>query len=372
MMGHQRKERKAHGRSGFFGSGFSESGARGRSGEGETRRFARMIEKTQRRKGFTIIETTLFIAISSLLFMGVVTSIGSRVSEQRYSDSVNDFAEFLRNVYNEVGNTENLAQGDSESFRYGCTIWASNDRSNDRTTDGSTGRSDCALYGKMILFNWDNEGSPYVYDLVGNAVDLYYSLEDTSSALASLRSVKAGILAFNCTNKNHSSCTLGYAGSEEKYTTPWQHRIETTETTGNNLASYVIVIARAPTDNTVHTFMWERSRVVNFADARETLNANTLASTFDGFSCAGSGCTSSRATAAIAGDDYEYKDQFNLSGEDNDGYKELTSDIDFCIDQDTDGSSNNRRRNVRINANATSADAVEIVEMDDVENACNG
>lgn len=292
------------------------------------------------RKGFTIIEVTLFIAVSSLLFIGVLTSIGTRVSDQRYSDSVNDFAEFLRNVYNEVGNTVNLRQGSGDGgFRKKCTLWSTND--GDRKPDGSVGRSDCAIYGKMILFNWDGSGTPYTYDLAGNAVDLYHELSDSSSALNSLKSVGAGILAENCTNASHSSCTKGYAGSETKYMTPWQHRIENTDKTGDNLASYTIVIARVPTDNTIHTFRLKTNRgSINMGNALTS-----------------SAASSTNSPLRVADNNYE----------------ELNTAIDFCIDQDTNGGSNNRRRNVRLNAGANSADAVEIVQMDNTAtggNAC--
>ena len=274
------------------------------------------------------------------------------MNDQRYNDSVNDFAEFLRNVYNEVGNTANLKQGESGTTRREkCTIWASSPGS-DRKLNGTVGRSDCALYGKMILFNWDNAGTPYIYDLVGDAVDLYYNpVEDSSNALDALEKVGAGILAKSCVAASSSgSCSyaLGYAGSEIKYTTPWQHRIENTNRDTNNLASYTLVIARAPTDNTVHTFVLGKNATQILANTRG-------ASHRGGISSSDSSNSSSLRVLASR-------------------YSEIPDEgLNFCIDQDTGGDSNDRRRNVRINANASSADAVEIVQMDSTAaggNAC--
>ena len=60
-----------------------------------------MRRKTE-KKGFTILEVMLFLAITGLMLIGVIGGTYSAIASQRYTDSVRSFAEFLRQTYAEV------------------------------------------------------------------------------------------------------------------------------------------------------------------------------------------------------------------------------------------------------------------------------
>ena len=84
------------------------------------------------QRGFTIIEISLFFAVSSLLLFTLMVGITIAVQRQRFTDSVNSAQSFLQQQYNEtqttINNRSSLACGDAVS----------------------RGTSDCLVIGKII------------------------------------------------------------------------------------------------------------------------------------------------------------------------------------------------------------------------------
>ena len=76
-------------------------------------------------RGFTLVEVSLFLAITAAIFVGIAVGTQNSIFQQRYNDAVQSFAEFLRTVYSQVTNVQNE----------------------------SAGRSDKAIYGKLVKFN---------------------------------------------------------------------------------------------------------------------------------------------------------------------------------------------------------------------------
>ena len=75
------------------------------------------------RRGFTLIEVALFLAVTGLLFAGVMVGVQNSIWQQRYNDTVQNFANFLRNVYSEVSNPQSSGNGRSEELAiYGKLI----------------------------------------------------------------------------------------------------------------------------------------------------------------------------------------------------------------------------------------------------------
>lgn len=72
-----------------------------------------------KRNGFTLVEIVLFLAITSLLFVGIIAGTNNSIFQQRYNDSVQNFAEFLRRIYSEVANPQSVGDGRSDSAIYG-------------------------------------------------------------------------------------------------------------------------------------------------------------------------------------------------------------------------------------------------------------
>ena len=145
--------------------------------------------KRQDKKGFTLVEIALVLAVTAAMLVAFMATISSRVSRERYSDATKGFADALRTVYSEVENVENGRTGSiSEQNKY-CTLagqaaaladpsTAPNPGNASEAGYGYAGRSGCAIYGKLISFgdSSSDDTTFYVYDVIGRAVEFRGSI----------------------------------------------------------------------------------------------------------------------------------------------------------------------------------------------------
>ena len=115
----------------------------------------KMCRQTLLKSGFTIVEVLIVLAIASLLLMMTLPKRIASIHQQRYDDSVTDYANFLKNIYNEVINFENGRNYTSSICSSSGTV--------------AIGKSECAFYGKLIYF--DGTETVRVYDVMGSADD---------------------------------------------------------------------------------------------------------------------------------------------------------------------------------------------------------
>ena len=88
------------------------------------------------RRGFTLVEVSLFLAITAAVFVGVAVGTQNSIFQQRYNDAVQNFAEFLRSMYSQVTNVQSEGHG----------------------------RSEYAIYGKLVNFEEDENGNNKITD----------------------------------------------------------------------------------------------------------------------------------------------------------------------------------------------------------------
>jgi type II secretory pathway pseudopilin PulG len=101
--------------------------------------------KLSNKAGFTIIETMLFLGISGLLAMGLLTGVGTAINVQRYHDSVSSFQAFLQQQYSNVANVIN-----DRNNNWTCV---SGSQPTQPTNPGSgqiPGQSSCVILGEYI------------------------------------------------------------------------------------------------------------------------------------------------------------------------------------------------------------------------------
>jgi len=107
--------------------------------------------------GFTIIETTLFLGISSFLIVALIASTGNSVNQQRYNDAVQTFKATLQQQYADVASVEN-----SRNNNWSCGSTATPVTTG--PTSDNRGQSKCILMGKYVRLE-DNKIS--IYKVVG-------------------------------------------------------------------------------------------------------------------------------------------------------------------------------------------------------------
>lgn len=172
------------------------------------------------RRGFTIIEVSLFLAITALIFLGVTIGVQSSIFNQRYNDSVQSFADFLRNIYSEVMNVQSAGKGNSET----------------------------AIYGKLVTFGEEgiaNSDEIFVYDVIGKADT------DVSNGRA-LDVSRMGRIGANVVMKDGDSVVA--AGIVESYRPKWGALIQTTAGRPFELFKGALLVIRHPKSGTVYTY----------------------------------------------------------------------------------------------------------------------
>lgn len=284
----------------------------------------------RRQLGFTLIEVALFLAITGLLFVGIVAGTGNSLYQQRFLDSVQSYAEFLRGIYSEVSNPQSVGSG----------------------------RSEVAIYGKLISFgqsydlngelNGDYTQRIFVYDVVGD-VDM-----DVPSSKVSdmLKSLKANVVV-EVKRNDGTVERVEPAGIVETYVPRWNATIETT---AENYIPYTgsILVVRHPRSGTINTLVYPGNDGI--IEVNKTVREANI--------------------ALGAGGGYNVGDLLLDKLKVANGFR--VEDVDFCVD--TEGienagiatSSPRDRRDIRLVANARNASGIEVIDLNDYDASDDG
>lgn len=195
------------------------------------------------QKGFTIIETLLFLAISAVLGAALLTGWTAMINTQRYNDSIKTVQTFIQQQYTLVYNVQN-----GRTAMSACVVgpdgrpqMATEDDIEGGTPAMPPGQSSCIIMGRYIHIQGGN--TLRVYPIVG--VD-----STTTSAVTATN--KQVILA---RNPVYVADEQFLAQSELKI--PWQAQVvwpQVSPSVGQPM-SRAIAIVRNPESGTVHTYI---------------------------------------------------------------------------------------------------------------------
>lgn len=201
------------------------------------------------KKGFTIIEVLLFLSISAMIVMGIIIGTSSSIDQQRYEDSVQNFAERMRTVYSNVNNPKGLDSGNGG------------------------GRSDKAIYGKLVTFGENKSNNPdqriFIYDVIGDAD----SQNVSGNAIMALKNLKADVI------KKDSGSNAATFTNAEGFLLNWDAKVQKTNKESLKAA---ILIVRSPLSGTTYTYVM-KDATVEVQEALKANAANVLLPLLDNF-----------------------------------------------------------------------------------------
>lgn len=336
--------------------------------------------KLSLHRGFTIIEVTLVLAISSLIIVGVMMGTSGSIARQRYNDSVNDIVDYLRSTYSEVINVQNyrptttadnifcsvsssLAQ-DGHLLYYdnlGREIPSSDTNNIDLQT--GRGRTNCAIYGKLITFGEKKNNSIndtiHAYDIVGRVYNPDLD-EDLDRAQARrgytadgnkriLEKIGADVLSVDTSD---NTCKLVPAGNTSLRDIQWNAHIQTGESAVNGTYTPLrgaLAIIRSPLSGTIHSYYMDIPENNSALDIGDAL-LNTQGSISGGSSCSFVGVSVSQ----LKHFNTILKNSSFTSG----------NDVTICVGSDDLTPGVDRRRAIRIKGNGHNSTAVELLNLD--------
>lgn len=263
------------------------------------------------KKGFTIIEVMLVLAITGLMLIGVLGSTYISINSQRYNDSLRNFAEYMRSIYAEVLSPSSITED----------------------PDAAIGNSsDYAILGKVLVFGVNGGDTVYSATLVGSANIQNRSDDDF---LANITNVDENNTSVFCGN-----LAAGQPSSVQSYTPLWEAGLAQANDvpTGAHYADQfegTMIIARTPTSATVHT-AFAPGKIYDFS---------------------GSNCTAANAS---------FQNDLTTQHNGFDTFYRMDEPVGICVTSE----SIRVHREVRIAADGRNESAVWLRQTDDGGNAC--
>ncbi|MBO7657337.1 prepilin-type N-terminal cleavage/methylation domain-containing protein [Candidatus Saccharibacteria bacterium] len=255
-----------------------------------------------KRKGFTLIEVALFLAVTAALFLGIALGMQNSIFQQRYNDSVQSFLEYMRSIYSKVSNTQGARD------------------------IGDSGNSNYAIYGKLVVFGETKDLSGqvvegqqiFMYDVIGSAEGISNAGSGNAKDVLKRLNPNVAILTKNADgNFNGAKIVSG-----EKYEPRWGARIEKRD--GSAYTGSILVI-KHPQSGTMNTLV-----------SGTTIQVNEI----------------------MAGGNYNVINTMLMNNLDS--FSPVT--VDFCVNSD-DGRGF-ERQNIRLMENARNGSQVEMIDLD--------
>ena len=320
------------------------------------------------RKGFTIIETMLFLALSGLLLVGLLGGLGGNIARQRYNDAVQDVVNMLRDQYSFVSDTQiSLRLNDNDKDDASCYGLVKGDYGGSgnnpgdyfKATANSTpdsisfrGRTNCVIYGAVVTIN---ETYIETTELIGRDYQaVSRSLENGIPAnISDIEVLKDYVTANNLfvgCDSEYSNCFVRSADNSRIQYAKWGTRL--LDINGQPLKKTLLII-RSPRDGAIRTYVMEAIPKANDQEFKyDDINKEN----------GGRGKTFNSDVLKTYGINQYFE---------NDNFRH-DIDLDICVDAGDGQTQSNVRRLVKVQRGGTGQNAVELINADIAKDATEG
>ena len=264
--------------------------------------------------GFTLLEMAIFLAMTGILFVGIIVGTQGSIRQQKYNDSVQSFVNFWKDIYASVANTQNY--------------------------NGGQGRTNQAIYGKLVVFGQKSglssssdfdERMVFTYDVIGDA-----TVSTTGTALEVL--YELGSVPKNYINVvTFENGSVYSSGAADSYLPTWGAEIQNED---GDLFKGSILVVRHPRSGVINTYKSKDSNVLN---VNEMLRCNK----------------EEQVNNFLRDALFKNKNPLFEIG-----------DVNFCINSEDIGLDMNRRVDIKLVENARNIAGIEVLSFDNSENAC--
>lgn len=179
----------------------------------------------RRVQGFTIIETTLVLAITGLIATIVLIGISTSLNQQRYIDSVNQVVNYFQGQYTATANTANDRD---PKERCNPSTGLSID-----TTDETVGSSNCLILGTVLRSS--NGKDVTTYSVV--------ALQDPGDAANVAGLEDSELLAASNVRQGQET---------DSYNVDWGSQL--LDPSAAAPARFTVMVVRTPVTGTIHTY----------------------------------------------------------------------------------------------------------------------
>lgn len=173
--------------------------------------------------GFTIIETTLVLAITGLIIAVILFGIGNSLRHQRYNDAINQATDFFRGQYTGTASVTNNRPPEESCDAGGIST----------ATPSIPGASECLLLGRIIR-SIDGENIT-----VNQVIALYDPTDDAGAGTMSDRELL-------------TAAQLRQGNELETYRPEWGTSFQRPGT--SDAASFTLLVVRTPVSGSIQTF----------------------------------------------------------------------------------------------------------------------
>ncbi len=205
---------------------------------------------THSRKGFTLIEVILFLAISGLMLLGVLVGVAGSINRQRYDEATGSFLDYMQSQYNLNDNVRNN-RPNTRGCKSGAIV--------SNATDQPRGTSDCTVAGRLIS---STDGvtitSQPIYSTSAG-------LKNPATETALLNSLGLIVAPDDLTS------------DDANYSMLWDTKIYTNKSNPNASRDFGVLILRLPTNGLTRTYVSTNyTNLSNFWSASPSLEKVNL------------------------------------------------------------------------------------------------